>query len=850
MARKTNIFLAIGLVLVAILAGCSDKASYPPYPVSVYIEQTGDFLEGQSFSSSNFTVTVRYFDGSEKEYSNAGVELLNNATGIVKAGDKVSINVGTDINGKPVENTITLDVFKLGSITAETKEESYVYSGNTASPVALSAEDVIVTAHYEGDKTLVLKPSDYKVVVDAISGYDATAETFDATAKVTTSIIAADTAGSDCTLTIKLTQTPVTGTIETVEEIVGYTEVEGKKTSFQIPALNYESKDDLPEPDASKVYVKVTTDATEEGEYAYVLASAVEGLELSYVDPTTKIALDDKWNTYDFAGITANNITGVAIVATWNETTTEPLTVQAASTALKVEYSGDGIVDGTANKDLNVDDFRVYLIVNGQSELVEGLKATDFKFATSVSSDNAPKTTFDATNHFVTVSYMGVPYSSVAAIDVTKLDKDAIYTISGVTFVAKKDITGIVYQQKYNAGQMPVAAVKEDLATVTVTTNGSNANSLTPSKQDEWAKVSVGGYYVDDKDGKKVPLTAGYDFTNSATKVYVAVTYTPEKGEAATYYAEFAKSAPVVESITLSVAYATMYGNTTQPMLDSAINYTVTGITPNGTVDLTVLDNSNISYYVDGTETTAPTTLETTSLGAEIGAVYAKKQYSNTVVLEDQPHGYFKPADPAVTPKFELNADDQFFIGSKISQEASDYAIAKDAYVYEKGYEEETVPTAANEIPRVVKASANPFVEIEATGNTVSLVVAYLDSTGKVVEKDAEDFEFAGRSWAEETADGIDLTIDDESLKGSTEANPTTIAKSGEFTLGVEIKIAGLVTNGDNAYSVSAECQEGTATWENSKLTIGSWSRAKITVSYFDNEGTLHSTSFFVKTAE
>ena len=154
--KKTTIFLTIGFILVAILTGCQDKVSYPPYPSAVFIEQTEDFLEGQSFNSENFKVVVRYFDGSETEYPNAGLK-LSGADGIVNSGDTVSISVGTDVNGREVKNEITLDVYKLGNVTAETKKESYTV-GETP-----KAEDLTVTAHYESSKTLVLKATDYTV---------------------------------------------------------------------------------------------------------------------------------------------------------------------------------------------------------------------------------------------------------------------------------------------------------------------------------------------------------------------------------------------------------------------------------------------------------------------------------------------------------------------------------------------------------------------------------------------------------------------------------------------------------------------------------------------------------------
>ena len=102
--KRSNILLSVALIVVAILAGCSNDSVYPAFPQSATITQTGDFMLGQEFDSSKFQVVVTYLDGSVKTLNNAVLTFTDGtpADGVT-AGDKVSISVGTDYNGKEVK---------------------------------------------------------------------------------------------------------------------------------------------------------------------------------------------------------------------------------------------------------------------------------------------------------------------------------------------------------------------------------------------------------------------------------------------------------------------------------------------------------------------------------------------------------------------------------------------------------------------------------------------------------------------------------------------------------------------------------------------------------------------------
>ena len=69
MKRKSILVSLIVAVLAAMtFVGCSDAVVFPPMPQSVksgYIIQNGDFLTGQAFDSSKFTVMVVYDNGEQ-----------------------------------------------------------------------------------------------------------------------------------------------------------------------------------------------------------------------------------------------------------------------------------------------------------------------------------------------------------------------------------------------------------------------------------------------------------------------------------------------------------------------------------------------------------------------------------------------------------------------------------------------------------------------------------------------------------------------------------------------------------------------------------------------------------------
>ena len=842
--KKTTIFLTIGLILVAILTGCQDKVSYPPYPSAVFIEQTEDFLEGQSFNSENFKVVVRYFDGSETEYPNAGLK-LSGTDGIVNSGDTVSISVGTDVNGREVKNEITLDVYKLGNVTAETKKESYTV-GETP-----KAEDLTVTAHYEGSKTLVLKATDYTVTKVAINegAEDPTKETVPGhfTVTVSSAIAAAGTPGSTYDVPVTVAQTAYTGNIVSVDGIAAYGLSEDS-TSFRLGKLNYTGSEDLPAIDASKVMIAITVDAESGKTTDYVAADKIEGLKLSYVSMVSGEALDDRYDGYAFTNTAADTDTGVGIVATYGETTTAPLALQIdQNTNVELQYGGKGIVEGTALNDeknpaIVVSDYRVYLTVNGEKTLVDDVTAADFSFfsaetgETGVTDNKMPA---EGSSVYVSVDYKG---SVSNRVDVESLGAaPVVYTITDVEL---KEDSAKIYKQIYSTVPSANASViksvtidgVENPITTEFTSNGITA--ILSASNTEIVEFEL------DENGK-LDLSA-------VNTVYLAVSYKPSGAEDAAdiYFEPIQLQEPTIKALTLSADYSDK-DSSSNPMFGTDIEWTLTATTnESGTL---VLNPENATYWLNG-QSAKYSELPTTVSDKEVKvlAVYAGVESGTTAGTQTPvPAGtaYIDPDGISVEPTEALLK--AVYIGDKYSTAATNSSNVETYYelkVADDAHVGGTVTgDSAGKIDTVVPPSS--VAVLNEKDNKVTVKVSYLAEDGTTKTKDCV-VTFDAQSWATETeTDSLDVTINGEislaTSKGSSE-DAVDLLKGGNYT----IAVTGLTEHGDAAYAVSVEATEGTATLDGNTLTIGGYTVAKITVSYIDNSGASpaeKSVDFYVK---
>ena len=876
MARKTNIFLAIGLVLVAILAGCSDKASYPPYPVSVYIEQTGDFLDGQSFNSANFKVTVRYFDGSEKEYSNAGLVLSGN-DGLVNAGDTVSINVGTDINGKPVKSgDIAIKVFKFDHIEVVASKTEYAYvkaaaEGTAEETVAKETGvkpalgDFVVNAYYNGAADpIVLSPSDYDVDPVVLTE-DLTQKEFDDatelagayTVTVSDSISKVSEGesnlGTSATVSVTLTKEAKPVTPMTVTDIVSF---RPSLTTFAIPAYDY-TEIDLPAIDPTKVGFDIT--ATGDGAKNTALASELTGVTLEYVNKDGK-PFDDNFESLDLT--VEENRKDVYMQATWNEKVIGPTAVTVAPASISAEVgkeyqkagtssdSGYEIAAGTAIADVNKDAFRVYLAIGEESSKVKELLDSNdqnlkFYFVASAS-DNTPteeQKVGESGSAYMQIEYNGVVLASPITFSVVA--EKVTYTSPDVEFA-----TAPIFKQKYSAGETPTVAIT-DLKSVTVTDN--KGNVVVYSADDEETEfgtwISVVGVYSD-AEGEEA-LTEAEDLSDVDT-VYAKISY---NSGTAFVIVPVETVEPTVTSIDLVVAYTYKLHDAETPMLDSPIEWTITATSETGTFAVDP-ESADLVIWVDNEEVSElPAILSKENLGKKVGVTYKGIDSGSgtavTLPAADGVKGYYEIADLGF--EFADTATTEFFIGKAFTATATDYAIADGSFDYVYANADEVESVEEDDKPQIKSVSVpSKYQLIAETGNEVTIVVTYLDKTGDVIEADPATFEFNGRSWYGIDGDVLAITVGEVVIDSTLSSAPDEL-KAGDPPHEITTDMLNLIGYGTpEAATITAVKASGEGSATISEISGGVSIRmqtdvvVKITVTYASDEGEI-STDLYVK---
>ena len=100
-SKKSIFFVALAALMLIAFTACEQPANiWNPngkVPTALNITQTGDFVVGQPFDSSKFSVEVVYENGDKETTSAANVTLDKGTTGpaYVEMGDKVVASLST-----------------------------------------------------------------------------------------------------------------------------------------------------------------------------------------------------------------------------------------------------------------------------------------------------------------------------------------------------------------------------------------------------------------------------------------------------------------------------------------------------------------------------------------------------------------------------------------------------------------------------------------------------------------------------------------------------------------------------------------------------------------------------------
>ena len=283
--RKRSILLSCiaALMVIVMFVGCDNGPVWPITSVkSGYINQIGDFLDGQAFDGSKFEIYVTY-DNSSTPVLTTGTVYLESNDGTVDSGDYVRALAGTDVYGDEVYARGAATTYDVTTIDVTLRDAAKVYAVDDSGKIAIPASDLQVVAHYlkEGqDKTMELNSTEFSLPDTMTPVFEDGATETTYTVTVTTEVGGKVTG----TVNVKATTEPV---VDPVVELVDIVSVEAK-SALSIPKLNYA---EVPAPswdDVSSIKGILTTTAEENkatGEE--IPAELLSGIRLFYIDGTT-----------------------------------------------------------------------------------------------------------------------------------------------------------------------------------------------------------------------------------------------------------------------------------------------------------------------------------------------------------------------------------------------------------------------------------------------------------------------------------------------------------------------------------------------------------------------------------
>ena len=709
--KKTSIFLTIGLVLVAILAGCNNEVVYPHFPTNAVITQTGDFITGQEFDNSKFQVTVYYLDGSKTTIKNPALQITD--TDGIQGGETVTFEAGNDYYGDPVTQKATISrVYDVEYITVKANEASYAIDDTFADGQELKPELFTVTAYYNANKSVVLGASNYTVKMSPAAGVDTASQEYaDATdvAAVATVTLNEGVGGAEAdkiTATVDVTASKAAVVVGEVKAVTGIA-----STSINLKNYVY-TPETLPPVDYSKVILNVETVGGTSASTT-LTADKVEGVDVYYVNIATKLPLDEKNGDYDLT----NTELGIGIVAEYNGVQTPTVRVGRTTTSIEIVscYIEEGkrvILGGADLPEINPADYKVVLTEGSNKTLLDSLTAEDFIYVDETGEEvtgTMPaynETPADNGKVYVTVKYQGVVAEE--GIEFVAVDEDPA-NVTGIK--ATFDGTGLAVPAKavYTSAIPTVDTIKSGFTVIAT---------------------------MDKGEPKNVSAEAEYEYQFSGTdltgvdELTVEVTY-----ETFTTTVSVPLAEPVAEEIAIEAEYS-LKDTSGNPMYGATVDWTLTA--SNTTADYTFDYEGAYRVYRNNSPASA--------LPTDANDWFEEKgSYLVVIDLADGTTAASEAvaAPTAVTPyatvdkdTIEFTFDKPVVVGSKIA----DVVTAGDFVAVEGSW----TPNGEVDAPEVTAVTPDyPDANVALGANTVKITVSYIGNDGQAKTFD-KAFEFEG----------------------------------------------------------------------------------------------------------
>ena len=719
--KKKSILLTciVAIMALAMFVGCDNAPTIPSFVVSGNITQTGDFLLGQNFDPSKFSVTVTYDNGRIVAADDTvSVVLADGEDAKIGFDTEVEAYLGKNYRGEDVTAKATARAYAIKSL-AVTGPESYAAVANLSIP----ASDLTVTATYldstNAEKTMVLVPGEYKVgeVVDddiaKLNKVDTSVET-SVTVEAQVGNISADPVTAPFAFTATYVAAP-----EAPEYALA--KVDGIRYTGKLLNLVY---DEIPTPAPEDVVVAYTDEsgATVSIWNSKVTAADLEGdVVLEFVDANG--------NPLAYKNLLKTAVSGLSVRMTYeDEVYTDTQNTNVSGTTVKIETTpkeGFALQSSEAIGTANADDFFFDLKTAGAGEYIERLASDEVEVAYVDGSQKAiaaDTVLADDSSVFLSVKYKGV-VSYSAALTVNKAGEKYVESIE---FSLVEDYEGPA-KQIYSAGSAYVVAISDDdIESVTI-----NYNYGTPSVITE----SFGSYgatfaFTTDMEGTKLVADKnGAIDLASVDQLYVEATYSNGETTVKAYEPVVMPEAEITK-VVLTGTPAYTYND--QPMYNAEIDWTISLENNLGPV---VADYTGAyDVYIAGKPADKLPEYVTKATVNDIRVVVAEFGESNSVSIGSG----VSYVDPA-SIKVELNY--QPLLDSIVKAGLGDYKVSFDVV---EGTADDTITAAIDSVKPVISNAV-----VLETGNAVKVTVKYFSEEGTYKTTDPITVAFDGVAYVD-----------------------------------------------------------------------------------------------------
>ena len=780
--KKKSILLTciVAIMALAMFVGCDNAPVLPSFVVSGNITQTGDFLSGQAFDPSKFSVTVTYDNGRiVAADETVSVMLADASDTTANAGEQVIAYLGKNYESQDVFAKAAIRAYDISSIAVE-GPSSFV---GKATP---SNSDLKVTATYldntGAEKTMVLRSTEFNVVDVEYSNNDIgpNAAQESVTGYVTVIPTVGQVAADDSDKATVKETFEFTATYEPEElpgEIAEITRISFKDGAV-LPAFKYE-KMPVPSFENFDIFVKYV------GSNNVYKLEVDPGLEFTYLgmnyEALTSTDFTDTEKNYR-AQVTYGDI----VATTTNNTTTQKggyIAPKTVTLAIAVADSFAEMVEKTALPELSADDFIIGAYCNNTVVPVDADKV-ELSFSTK-----------DHTNAIAEPSEGKVP-------GVNTLDLYVIAEYQGVkTSVKVNDFITKAPTTKYEGNgltvslgasyEQPFVQYYDDINDVI---NALSADDLTIKLEDGGKPVTIVPanlevYYSTSAptvDGDKLDVTLltdkAYDsaYGNSAlmtpgSGLYVVAEYTvvDEDGNTTIYYGYTSVSGKKATATTYELALGYGEGITTPVVGTLVSSYTLTAKNAAGIVSITDLAKDHDGYVLVVNGVAIGGDRWTTDI-----AVTAAEQ---TVVV-------YTTSSPMVSMETTIPAGVDYVEASSIKVEMTETGKAKvlrigDVPSYTANDFKASATTKSGKTISLVVDSVEypPTLKVTKIDTGFTVYVKHVDSTGKET-KSPVDITVKAIEYVSPAQGGFTLTYDDEQYGNNAQILAKEYVK-GDFTI-------------------------------------------------------------------